>query len=112
MDTSSKNITCPVCLESSGTLLVLSCDHCIHLNCASGLNNITCPYCRSNITNWPDYLQKTISRNEKKRKKEIKEELEHETLELIQGQEELIPVNIFELQYMGVSFFVIEERNI
>jgi len=77
---------CPICFEHNGIQLILSCNHCIHLGCAEGLVNFLCPYCRSEITNWPAYLKKIIKNNKEKRDKELQEELERENQQYIDSQ--------------------------
>lgn len=83
---SNDNI-CPICFENTGTLLKLSCSHCIHVSCAVGLTNRQCPYCRTNVKNWPSYLKKIIDKNKEKRDREIEEEIENTTIDIIFGDD-------------------------
>jgi hypothetical protein len=68
-----KDIKCPVCFEDDGVMLILTCDHTIHPECAKGLISKTCPYCRIDLKDLPDNIDKKINKNVDKRKKEVEQ---------------------------------------
>ena len=73
---------CPVCMETDNKMLVLSCKHTIHKECAKGLTSKNCPICRSEVK-WPRSLSKRIKRNEKEWNDEMAEEQEQYTQNII-----------------------------
>lgn len=87
MDVARFNEECPICFatESKG-MLILSCLHRIHSECAEGLTDTQCPMCRKEVINWPKSLLAKIKENAEDRKQElIDEDTQH-----IREQERLI----------------------
>jgi hypothetical protein len=78
------NEDCPICLGNEEQMLILSCLHRIHRECAEGLKDSLCPICRKDVSNWPEDLLEKISKNEKDRQ----EQLTNEETQHLQEQEE------------------------
>lgn len=74
MDKTHFNKDCPVCLESTGEMLILSCLHRIHESCAEGLTDLSCPMCRKEVINWPSRIKAKIEANSRDREQELVEE--------------------------------------
>ena len=83
MSASQYNNNCPVCLEEGEDMFRLSCEHYIHLTCAAGLTELTCPICRTEVANWPDETRQRIIVNRTNWHQEMEEE---EIRELIDQQ--------------------------
>lgn len=77
------NKECPVCLESDGDMLILSCLHRLHETCAEGLTSHDCIVCRGKVINWPPRIWSKIKENSKDFEQEL---LEEETEALLEHQ--------------------------
>lgn len=65
---------CPICLTCDDPLYLISCKHWIHLSCARSMTSLTCPLCRSDITNFPEDITDDIKVHSKKYRDELEAE--------------------------------------
>ncbi len=69
------NAECPVCFEQ-GNLHILSCMHCIHIECCKDMISLDCPICRRSMNNLPPEIISSITENSGKYKREQEQEQE------------------------------------
>jgi len=75
---------CPICLEQSSDMFVLTCKHIVHLECCKGLNSHKCPICRSKIENFPQEVIQKINSNIEKYLREKEEDALEAAIELFE----------------------------
>jgi len=75
---------CPICLEQSSDMFVLTCKHRVHLECCEGLNSHNCPICRSKIENFPQEVIQKINSNIEKYLREKEEDALEAAIELFE----------------------------
>lgn len=70
--------SCPICLEDFSSfeladIFVGECKHPLHVQCASGLTEKTCPMCRSHLI-FPESISKSIRDNIRQHQGEVEED--------------------------------------
>lgn len=87
--------TCSVCFENVTPKedTNLSCKHHIHIACARKLHDARCPVCRMNITSANSKLKANqISTIEKRRKKDVEEEEERLTGNMLREEMDMVDI--------------------
>lgn len=85
-DVTSFNTTCPICLDDTGSMIILSCLHRFHEKCCENLTDLNCQLCQQHVINYPPNLKKLIEKNSAARASELVEE---DRQNLLQQQETL-----------------------
>lgn len=109
------NDTCPICLENTGHMILLSCNHNIHEECVLGLTSLECPICRNVPVNLPRRIVRSISTNRINRRLELLDEEETALRQTDDDPREDLPQDIIstleQLSALGMIYglnFVVE----